>query len=64
MDLTITLGWWLMPLAVTAVCFGLAVANFSHSRGDYSFPEVYNAMLLLVATIPVLVAWLIWALIG
>jgi len=62
MDITITFGWWLLPLAVTVLSYGVAISKFSYGGGDYSFPEVGNAILLIVATIPALLAWLIWAL--
>ncbi len=62
MTFTIEFGWWLLPLAVTVVSYGGAISKLSFGGGDYSFPEVGNAILLLVATIPALAAWLIWAL--
>ena len=49
-------------MSLTVAFYALAIRNFSHGRGDYSFPEVWNAILLLVATVPSLIVWLIWAL--
>jgi len=64
MTFTIEFGWWLLPLAVTVVSYGVAISKFSYGGGDYSFPEVGNTILLIVATIPALTAWLIWALLA
>ena len=62
MTFTIDLGWWLIPIAVTVMSYLFAISKFSKGGGDYSFPEVWNGILLLLATIPALLAWLIWAL--
>ncbi len=64
MAMTITFGWWLIPLALTLLFFSIAICKFERGRGDYSFPEVWNGILLLIAAIPSLIAWLLWALIA
>ncbi|NTJ63525.1 hypothetical protein G6M50_38155 [Agrobacterium rhizogenes] len=64
MTFTVSFGWWLLPLAVTIICYGIAISKFSRGGGDYSFPEVWNGILLLLATIPALIAWLLWALLA
>lgn len=58
------LGWWLLPLAVTVLSYGYAVSKFTSGRGEYSFPDVWNGFLLIIATIPALIAWIIWALLA
>lgn len=63
MTFTIELGWWLIPLVVTVTFYGIAISRFEHGGGDYSFPEIANLFRLLLATIPILIAWLIWALV-
>jgi hypothetical protein len=66
MDITVTAGWWILPLAVTAISFSLAVfvSREDGSHGDYS--AIAGAFVSLVlfgaAAIVSLVAWLIWAL--
>lgn len=64
MDLTITLGWWAVPAAFTVACYAYAISKFQYGGGDYSFPEAWNFIRLIIAAIPVLVAWLIWALLA
>lgn len=58
MNLTITLGWWLIPAAITAAAFGKAALYVAkrEPRGDYDF----GLDILLVwgaALIVSLVAW-------
>ena len=65
MTIHIVPGWWLIPLAITIVAYGLAWREDRrqpNQGGDYSFPGVASTILYLIATIPVLFAWLIWAL--
>ena len=64
MDITITFGWWLVPAIATLASYGVAVSKFMYGGGDYSFLEFGNAILLLVATIPALLARLIWVLLA
>lgn len=64
MSYTITFGWWAIPAVLTLVFFTVAISKFSGSRGDYSFPEVWNGLMLLLALVPSLVVWLIWALVA
>lgn len=41
MDMTITVGWWALPMLVTLATFGYALAIPGEPmRGDYSFPDL------------------------
>ena len=63
MDITITLGWWVLPLAITLASLLWAfLTPAKPMRGDYSFPDVMPAIRFAGALILSLVAWLIWAL--
>lgn len=59
MSFTITLGWWLLPLAITAIAFAwaTAVCPKGGSLGD----AIAAAFVFGPALIGSLVAWLIWA---
>ena len=66
MTINITLGWWLVPLAVTAIAFGWAAYAERDNlyEGGYPSPAAARVSLMhygcgLVAS---LIAWLIWAL--
>jgi hypothetical protein len=64
MSFTITIGAWVLPLTISALAFAWAVWN-----GDYKPATGYgsigkgvaNALLLAVALIFSLIAWLAWA---
>lgn len=66
MTFTITFGWWLAPLSVTAFAFSLAafMCRDDERHGDYS--AIAGAFVSLViygaASIVSLIAWLVWAL--
>lgn len=63
-ELVIPIGWWIAPLAVTVVSFGVATAKQDNSpTGDYGRigQGIGNAMIHGVALIASLVAWLVWA---
>lgn len=56
--MTITIGWWLIPLIVTIICFVLA-AIYGKSQGAYDFVFI---IYWLAAAIVSLTAWLVWSL--
>lgn len=65
MDVTITLGWWLAPAAVTISAFaGMALWDRSQPRSS-GYGAVTDGLLALIAygaaLIVSLVAWLFWA---
>lgn len=63
--MTITLGWWLVPLLASAALFKWALIPRESDRrsGDYDFTFWLPAAFRLVAAIiGSLVAWLIWSL--
>lgn len=62
MDMTITLGWWIIPLMVTIALYAYAWTTFEYGGGDYSFSGVFNGIKLMLATVPALSVWLVWAL--
>jgi hypothetical protein len=64
MHVTLTLGWWILPLMLSIAFYAIAVSKFSRDSGDYSFAAVWNLILVLVATIPTLIVWLVWALVA
>lgn len=63
MFITLSLGWWMIPAAVTALSFG-AAAYVCRDMGDDRFgvAAVISAGFYLAATVLSLLAWLIWAL--
>lgn len=63
-QIVIPIGWWVLPLAVTALSFGIATAKAdTKPTGDYGRigQGIGNAMLQGVALIVSLLAWLVWA---
>lgn len=67
MSFTITLGWWLMPLAVTVAAFGyrwMFHQNDVYSGGFMNLNELGRLLTALLAGVISLTAWLIWALFG
>lgn len=63
-ELVIPIGWWILPLAVTVVSFGVATAKADNGpTGDYGRigQGIGNAMLQGVALIVSLAVWLVWA---
>lgn len=63
--ITISLGWWIAPAAITLLAFGWACAKEDRSPAyDYGRigQGIGNAVLYGVALIVSLTAWLIWAL--
>ena len=64
-QVTLSVGWWAVPLAITALSVGWAFAVPARPmRGDYSFPDIMPLFRLGAAIIGSLVAWLIWAIIA
>ncbi len=65
MSLTVSLGWWLVPAAVSAACFGCA-AYASRDLGNDRFGAgaVIAFGFYLAAAVVSLLAWLIWALVA
>lgn len=65
MTIEISFGWWIAPAAVTALAFMWAYLKqdrkVSSGLGE---PARFmgNLFLYLIATIPALIAWLIWSL--
>lgn len=62
MTFTLAFGWWMLPLVISVAIYGYAVSTFQRGGGDYSFPELFNLIRLIIATVPVLAVWLVWAL--
>jgi hypothetical protein len=65
MTISLEIGSWMIPTAITAIAFGRALwlAQKMPSTGGYG--DVGNAAIVLVyvmmALITALVAWLVWA---
>jgi hypothetical protein len=58
--MTITLGWWAIPLAITIIAFLASfMADTRSSSGYLSGIDtlIFNALALIVS----LIAWLIWS---
>lgn len=74
MTISISLGWWLLPAIITVASYASALFLSARSasqipRGvDYNFGAAWDAMimgiLLLIATVVSMAAWLLWALVG
>lgn len=56
--MTITIGWWLVPLIITLIAFGWCFAR--DSGGGYA--NIGGFMDFVAALIVSLVAWLAWSL--
>ena len=63
-EITITLGWWLLPLTITIGSFVLAIIKAPQDRnGDWDFFTPFIAAIYLgYALIVSLIAWLVWSL--
>ena len=59
MILTITIGWWLAPAAVT---FGMVIWAFWPEKNVGYGMDVGGAFKVLVGIIVALAAWLVWSL--
>lgn len=65
MTINIALGWWIAPAAVTALAFlWVYLKQDRKVSGGLGEPArlMGNLFLYLIATIPALIAWLIWSL--
>lgn len=60
--MTITIGYWIIPLLITIISFILALWPQSNSGNDYGASGVISLLFLSGAVILSLVSWLIWAL--
>jgi len=58
--MTITIGWWAVPLAITVISFVLA-GSYSPRSSGYGYGDITGAFFVLGAIIVSLIAWLIWA---
>ena len=54
--MTVTIGYWIIPLIVTVAAFFLAQLN--DPRDQFGISGAINVVLALVVS---LIAWLIWA---
>ncbi len=59
MTLVIHPGWWLLPLAITALVFGWAIRETPKASGGYG--DIAGLLSFGGALIVSLVAWLAWA---
>lgn len=66
LSFTVTIGWWIVPLAITATSLPWALWPRESERsrgGDYSFPDIFSPMLRLIPAITLsLSSWLVWSL--
>ncbi len=64
MEITITFGWWLAPLAVTIVaCLAAWILDRKPDHYRASIGDAIASMFVWVPAVFVsLIAWLIWAL--
>jgi hypothetical protein len=60
MNATINFGWWLLPAAITIALLWWASLNKS-PPDRWGMNHFFDAVLYLLALIPSLIAWLIWA---
>lgn len=62
MTIDITFGWWLLPLVATVGAFIWAHVTANAKPGMYGGGAMFNLVIWLMALVPVLAVWLIWAL--
>lgn len=60
MSVTISIGWWLLPLAATIMAFGWVHWIDRRSGPSYG-ADIGGFILVSLATIISLIAWLVWA---
>lgn len=61
MTLTITPGWWLVPLLLTAIFCVLAILRQDRDGSNYyGGRSVLNAFIWMLAIIPSLLVWVIY----
>lgn len=61
MTIHIAFGWWLLPLAVTVASFVLAMKLANEPDGLYGGGAMWNFVVWVFSLVPILTAWLIWA---
>ena len=68
MSIEITLGWWLIPFAVTLISFvWLTRSDFwkdNDGGGDYSLAGIAPLIGILFWAMPNISMWFIWALLA
>ena len=57
MELTLHISWWLAPTVITVLAFTAAALKFVPT-GNYGAGGIWNSILLLLAAVASLVAWL------
>lgn len=64
--MTLTIGWWAIPLTITILAFGFALIKTGKSSGPHCADSIGDAISFCIfngaALIISLIAWLIWAL--
>jgi hypothetical protein len=65
MTVTIGLGWWLIPAAITLLCFGYA-AFMARDMGNDRFGAgaIIAFVFYMMASVVSLTAWLVWAVVA
>ena len=65
MNVSLDLGWWMVPLAINVAVYAVAIAKIPPAEPKGYFPDFGPAIIgfinLTCATIASLVAWLTWA---
>ncbi len=61
MSITLTAGWWLLPLAVTMAAFTWSTITARPSSNPSYADGIVGALVHGLALIASLVAWLFWA---
>lgn len=65
MEFTIEAGWWLLPAAITLAIWAFAFVKSREigpsSGRDYGMTGVAHAFVWLMAIVPILIVWLIYA---
>lgn len=60
--ITITLGYWLIPTAATLILYGFWYAGLkTRTNDDFGIGAIVDGVTFLLYTVPVLIAWLIYA---
>jgi hypothetical protein len=60
MELTITIGWWIIPALIT---LGVVVYGFTPAKAyGYYGADIAGALIMMAMIIVALAAWLVWAL--
>jgi hypothetical protein len=63
--MSVTIPAWAIPAFVTLIAFCVAIWAVPEQRGDYDFSAaIFAPLLLALALIVSLVAWLCWALVA